>query len=329
MSSETRTFRPYANLAGFQNTLNQIRLNVGGRSLEPDGRVVLSAQEALSTSVDLVFSADDAGFVSFREQLIEASIAAALPGNAVSLVAVVRSRRLREAEVIHLMSDLEDSAAERVLRIGSPDQENRIAAFCAPYGGSDITIYALLNRDLKAEPLRPHHKGTWLAKIRFDLSTELRDIGFSPTPLDDQTRDELGLGKGTMRYLRVDDALLAEPESIEFYVDEELLTRLADQPHTPGARALQRELAIYAMSAIIHRASLQVTTHDSVSAASDLTGTVLGVLLEQLSQNADNKAEQLDALFNLLREDPVRLVALVENYTPDLHRYWAEAIAGG
>src|SRR5690606_15842814 len=118
-------------------------------------------------------------------------------------------------------------------------------------------------------PLRPRRRGTWLGRVRFKLSTQLGELGFTPRRLTSEKRAELDLPDTTIRYVEVDPTALLDEElddAIDLYVDETILAYLGQAPDSASARSFQRQLFVDVVSAVV-RAAPKVEGFDTLELA--------------------------------------------------------------
>jgi hypothetical protein len=166
------------------------------------------------------------------------------------------------------------------------------------------------------------------------LSTNLGEIGFTLQPLTDEKRTELGLPKRTIRYAVVDSPTDPEmgDEALTFWVDEEILARLALSPASPAAKSFQRQLFLDAMQAIVNEAAR--TPEIRQQSVDELEGSLLGRLIERAagprgaqSDEAftDRKGDVMDFLLN----DPEKFAATIEDWVPELKKDLADSLTLG
>ena len=161
--------------------------------------------------------------------------------------------------------------------------------------------------------------------MNFSISTSVAESGFTLLPLTDDRRQELGLPKGTLRYIEVDDP--TDPaigqDGITFWLDEEILARLG-MVDSSGTRWLQRQLFIDAMSAIV-REGLRSHDLDRRSLA-DLDGTLLARVVDLVAGAHGTVPKRAEA-FEQLINDPGRFVASIEHRVPDFKKDLANTLA--
>lgn len=331
MASERREIRPYVGLADLERQISDARLVVGGEICEPGSKIVVSIPAFLTERVELEIGPptefDHDEWFRNTEQALES---ASLEADEVEFVLIATTPRLKLSEVSRL-GDVRELAGQlpRVLVAVGPD---RPASLSAPHGGYTVDFAAVLNRNRDPRPLSPTRRGTWLARSRFAVRTDLGDIGFTPRQLTDEVRSRHNLNSKTMRLVLVEDPLSGDvgPDGIELYVDELILAEIAQAPHTPGARALQRQFFLDAMSATVITASKQL--EQSSLSYDEIEGSIVGRILDRLTESHQSESERSDArdgLLNELRSRPSVFLARVESLVADLIKQVSNSIRGG
>lgn len=192
MSRETRTIRPFVGVEALGRAFDRSLLHFGKETCPPGGNQVveISPQEFLARQVTLSLAPDDESFEMFKEELRMAADEAGLPLEALSLLIVARSAFLGITDTVlnRSLDDLVD-LQRRIDLVGS----KRSPALRAPFGGFVVEAFLYLERPLEAQPLRPHRRGTWLAKARYGISTSLGPAVLPITPLTEETRARLRL----------------------------------------------------------------------------------------------------------------------------------------
>jgi hypothetical protein len=102
--------------------------------------------------------------------------------------------------------------------------------------------------------------------------------GFPVFPLTAELRTQLGLGSDVVRYATLESPFdPSEPDSLKVYLDEGLYSKVSAKPDSAGARALQRELWVAAMTTVVLEA-LNSAEIDHIT-VEDLDDSWLGRLL--------------------------------------------------
>lgn len=313
MSKETRTIRPFKTLGSIGEAFQGIVLHHGQDACQPEGTIVadISPHEYLLRPVSLQWSEDEAAFDTFKEKITAGVEEAGLPADAVAIVVVASTTFLKIADVVLFNSLTELSLLTRITDLTSPQ---RPRAFSAPFSGFSVDTYLLLSRSLSPQPLRPHIRGTWLARAQFRVETSLGPALLPPTPLTDAIRAELRLPAKTIRYLYFGDHDLLRPcadqEQPVFYVDENLLANLNARRRSPASKALQLQLAHDFVSAVVYRAA---SSEEIVRVGyEDVRSSLLGSALRIAAGSAGTQIDR-EELLKLVRTNPAYVVARAEH----------------
>lgn len=328
MASEARVVRPYLGVDQVQSVLDRVILGFGGRDLEPGSRASVNKLEFLSEVVRLRMADSDEGMEKFAEDLSDAVRGCGLNVDVVELVLLLSSPRLKINDVAWRCSvaELRDTDRTAVL----PSGDTRPRALRTPFSGCTARLYVALATSIDEQPLRPHRRGTWLARCDWHITTELGEVGFIPRELTDQVREDHQLDGSTVRFFQVVAPL--EPgnadDALEVYVDEDVLHQLAASPGTRGAKALQTQLFLDAMTQAIHAAAQEgaadVNGRPSYEDAED---SLIGRLVTQMCSSGDDvNRDQAEMYWARLWTDPAWLVARVEGWLPGVRRTLLDAL---
>lgn len=195
-----------------------------------------------------------------------------------------------------------------------PTNSERPRCLRLAHHGVYFDLIVVLNRELTKKTGLPHRLGTWLARVQFTLASPTEGIGFTPLPLNDDRRQELGLAKQTATFSRVnpfqEDILGAVnlDDFVEFYVDDELLTRMSANPRHPQSVMLQAEIFIDAINFVI----LQFQKLENMDEIqwNDVDGSLLGKVVRIVS---DENIKDLQSWFETLKTNPEIFIAAVED----------------
>jgi len=332
LRSETREVRPFES-GLLQSALSGVKLYVGNRSVDPDGRLVLSTQSYLQDPITLRFGETRAATNRVRLAIEEGIAESNLEPSQVDLVLLLTSRRMQLSDVAWRRPASEMNKLGNDVPVERSDTTTR--ALASPFGGCTGQLLVVLNQQLEPEPRKPWRKGTWLARTIFKVATELGEIGFTPMKLTDEIRDRYRLPANTLRYIRAENVLGADPgaDSIELFVDEEFLSALAQAPYTPGARTFQKQLFLDAMRAVLHQASADLRCSPGL-ALEDIEDSIVWKLLRrsifaQPDEAVDAARDQMEFLLGRLRDEPEYVVALVENWIPELRKNYYAVLTEG
>ena len=191
----------------------------------------------------------------------------------------------------------------------------RPASLRLPHHGSTIDLVVLLNKEVGKKPGLPHRLGTWLARIRFKLANPMEGIGFSPIPLTAEKRQELGLDKQTATFARVNpsqpDVLEATTldDFVEFYVDEELLSRMSSNPRHPQSALSQVEIFLSAIKFVMMQIYSEPWLDDLKF--TDVDEQLIGKLIRIVSNES---ASDLERSFEMFKNNPSLFTAQIENH---------------
>ncbi len=316
MSSEARTIRPFTGLEQFEAALKKSYLHFGPDVCRPDESIrsdLLSHQFNLRP-VDLQWAKDEAKFKDFKDELQQGAAEAGVDSSSVSLVVVAETSYLKEAKILlnHPLSGL--SSLDRTVNLASTD--DRPAPFRAWRHGFSVDVYALLNRSVAPSPLRPHRKGTWFARERFEVkTTHSSERLFRPIPLDEERRGQLNLPSETARYvvlgehnpLQEYDEQAEEPE---FYIDEDLLSELSVSSSAASSQAIQLELALHFISHVIREASRRLSKQSVPF--EEISDSLVARILQLCAGSANNE-ERMRKLYNQISNRPQHVVACAED----------------
>lgn len=331
MSSEERIIRPYEGVERIARVLDYCVVKMTSQHhIESNSTKRLVASEYLAFPVQLWLAENEAGMDALTRELSEGLAQADLDASDVEVVVLLSTGGLKLAEIVWRSGAKELAGASPHIDIsGDP----RRAPLCMPFGGCRIDVYVLLSKDLEEAPLRPWRKGTWLARARFEIKTDLGDVGFTPLPLTADDKDRFRLPKDTIRHAVVEDpfAEATGADSVKLYVDEELLGQLALQPSLPAAKSFQRQLFVDAMSAVVMAASRSPEIGDLVWG--DLEPTILGRLIDRLAGTTTDKTEaehrqRCEALLQDVQDDPNRVLGWVEAIVPGLRTGLVDLLRG-
>jgi hypothetical protein len=280
----------------------------------------------------VILAADDAGHAEFTERLCTAVAGASLEPAQVELVLILSSSRLRIADVAwsKCLADLSEAGPRVLVAAGSDD---RPAALQAGVGGCRARLYAVLAEALDAQPLRPSHRGTWLGRTEYTLDTDLGDVGFTLIPLTDEIRAEHKLHENTLRFVVAEQVTNPEVEAndvLSVYVDEDVLARLASETNSRGARSFQQQLFLDAMTTVVYRGARELRSDDAPGSFLEGQASLLGRLIGRVATVEHHVDDQLaQSYWIVAREEPGRLVALIEGWLPSFKKSLIDSLKDG
>jgi hypothetical protein len=317
MSTEQRTVRPYTGLDRVEEFLSSSFLAVGDERVASGESLTLQLQSFLARQVTLYLAESEEQFESAKEAVLDAIRATGFEPEDIDLLVVMSTPSLKIGDIAlrHNFSQLTD-----LHRVNDLCDPTRPRAMRAPHGGCRVDLFVCLARALERAPLRPWRRSTWLARARFEIGTDLGSFGFTPRPLTDEKREELKLPAGTARFIFLNPDELLDPatdDSIELWVDADLLARITANPKVPAARAFQRQLFIDVVTTTLF--TYQQLLKESNLSVEDVHECLLGRLLAFLAgpkspkETDDEHRLRLDALLQLARTRPGKLVAMSED----------------
>jgi hypothetical protein len=329
-SSEQRTIRPYNGVDQVQSVLDSVRLRWGPDEVVGGGYTSVSESGYLNDSVLLLLGSNDETAEDWLTDLTHAIPETGLQPEDVDLMLVASSSYLKISEILisQPICDLTAETPKLNLTRGT-----RPHSFQTPFHGCRISVFLILNNTQAKVRFRPHRKGTWLAKTMFEVKTDVGEIGFNPIPLTPELRraPEINLPEGTMRYVVPSDPLdpAVGDEDVSVYIDIDLLTASTTNPNSPAARALQHQIFLDAIAAITCEASRDLNQNSDTSLV-DIEGSLIDRIIERAGTVGDEKPsdETKQTYLNLIRDEPSRFIALVENWITALKPDLMGSIAG-
>lgn len=314
MSKETRTVRPFLGLDALEHFLDRTLLHFGRDACEPGSTMVVDVapHEFLLRPVNLTLAPDDASFEALTQDLKNAARDADIPIDALALLVVAWSSFLRTTSVVKEVPLGALDSLERTLLL---TDGTKARAFRAPFDGFVVECYLHLDRALSQKPLRPHMKGTWLSRARFAVSTSHGPAVLPPMPLTNEIRSRLELPPRTMRYVHFGDHDLLAPfrdsEEPVYYIDEDILGQITARKGSQASKALQSQLALDFVTAVIRRAASRRDDLLDISYF-DVRDSLLGHVVRLAAGAGANDGDR-DRVLSWLRTDPEKVVAFAEN----------------
>jgi hypothetical protein len=281
--------------------------------------------------VSLVIGDDDEAAIDWVDRLAHAIPATGISVEEATILIVSSSSFLKISEILWSggLDDLRQVGPRINLTSGL-----RPTAFRTPFHGCEVLALILLSATREQVRFQPHRKGTWLARIRFNIETDIGELGFTPIPLTPELREskELNLPAGTMRYVVAVDPLdpnLIE-EDVRVYVDIDLLAACTTYPGAPAARGLQHQIFLDVVAEILSEASRGLRDDDTVT-LSDIDGSLIDRIIDRAGtvdgEKPDDELKQ--RYLDLVRDEPGKFLAYVEDWIPDLKGDILTSIARG
>ncbi len=319
MSRELRVIPPFHVPSGLHSLFAEAVLHFGDRHCPVDERIVLDRDEFAGRDARIVWAGDHHLFRrSLEKGLAEIDLT---PADTVLLVLVKTSYLGLVSEALRV--SLDD------IRNLDPEASLETAALrSARNRGARVRAFLLLKHETERRPLRPWRKGTCLARAEFVVATDWLGQLFSLKALDAETRRELDLPDSAMRYVRLGDhdplVPVRDTEEPDFYVDEDLLSRIHHWSGSPMAHAVQLQLVQDFVTAIVLRASAKLQPGDPLPAWEDASDSLLGRMLTV----AAGKDGDPEALLEETRDDPNKVLARFEHRTALGKEYVASVTEG-
>lgn len=317
MSSESRIIRPF-DAPSFDGIFADARLQLGDLECEPDSSVQLDDADGSIPSPARLVLAPEAGFVDFKRNLGNGAVASNLGPGLLSLLVTASTAYLKYTDPVAIRS-LTDQHLPRVVDLS----ESR--AVQSTTSGFTVRAYLVLNQSLPRRPLQPWRKGTWLAHTEFRVVTRDEISPFRFRRLDQESRERLGLRPKTMRYVHLAEHDVLQPfadsDRPELYLDSDLFDELNVHNSSPTGRALQAQLILDFMTAVIIAAG---KTLDSAMSYADVEDSLTGRVVLMIAGPRSSREER-DAVVRLIKDDPAKVIAWAED-SIDMHDLLIESL---
>jgi hypothetical protein len=295
--------------------LASARLLVGNDLMEPEASKVLPPHEFMSSRVSLQLASSASAFKTWKSRLRRALEEQELSANWIDLAVLLSTPKLKIVEALRYpLIDLD--ALDLQLDLVTSD--HRPVPLRTPVSGCNVEVCIVLSKSLEPVSLKPWRQGTWLARIKFALRTDLAEPGFVPIPLTAQDRVRLGLSDDTVRFVKVEESPLERgvgDDAVSVYVDQELLAQLTALPLSPASKSFQRQLFLDAVAAIVTSALRQ--SDFTTMVIGDLEGSIVGKLIAKMAGQRSGERDvdlqnRQDLYLTMLKEEPERFLAGVE-----------------
>lgn len=311
MSSEHRENRPFKAIPALDALLQGMTLHVGDCTIPPETTQQVDEEVFLQSPFVLRLADDESALHKLVTEAVDSLQESPYVPSDLSLVMVAASSYLRINDALRTINLIE--LAEQPARLSLTAQQ-RPRAFQTPRSGCSVELAFCLNRQLNFQPLRAWRRWTWLARTTFGVETEVSFDGFTPLPLTEQRREELSLPKGTMRYVTIDSglsvaSLACSEDSLQLYIDEELLALMSANDRDSNSRLMQRIIFIDAISTVVHHAVREDGIFELAYA--DIQGSLLDKVI-RMATGPSAQPSQRQVMFNLLREQPASFMAYIE-----------------
>ena len=328
MSRERRVIRPYKGVDDFQMILDGLFVQFGDRPILAGGLATTSSADFVSQPVSLILADTEEERDQVAADVQAACAQAELDAGALELLVVMRTPRLKLSEVVWRVGLDEIGSCSPRVELSAGERPRPLQT---PMGGCTIHTYIALREARQRVALSPWRKGTWIARAEHKIKTNVNEIGFTPLELTDEIREQERLPAGTLRFAIVEEPLteFSGPESIRLYIDAEVLSELAANPKTDAAKAFQRELFMTAMAAAVTESSRQLSG-GGLMTVDDLEGSIAHRLIQLVTGEAPprQRNDLHQHFFKMLRDDPARFVAHIEDRVPDYRKHTVANLRG-
>ena len=322
MSSETRVIRPFRTAEETQDWLNEnlvVQLMDGGnilQSMSPGSTSRVSSETLKHCKVAI--SGWDSGLTSALQTDIKEFLNA--DEEKIKLVIVGKSKFLKRTSLIHEYTIKELSLLPLIILL-----EDEV--FSCIHNGWEVSVAVVISSSLSPEPGLAWRRGTWLARVDFAVASPTEGLGFTPRALTDEIRREFSLSLKTTRFAQVVDGLsILDGETVdsvlEYYVDEELMSRLSASPTSPFSILEQARIFVDAASFVVTEACREEDFRNRSLA--DVRGSVVHKFLVLLA--GDDVLSQ-QAWLSRWQQSPSHVIAQIEAHA-DLSDKIQKVMAG-
>jgi hypothetical protein len=300
-----------------------LNLHVGNRVFDEGARVLLEPDVYLRVGVELVLAKSSKELVQFIEALQSdpAMYELGIGVDDLEFVVYLTSPFLKIVDIV-LRVPLRNliELGPSVVVSGDPRHD----ALQSPNAGCEVIAMICLGVSKPKAALKPWRRGTWLSVTTFAIGTERSLSSFSPRPLSPAKKTELRLPQSTARYIRIVSSPLdvaTTEEDVEMWIDSGLLARMSSMPKSKGSMALQRQLFVDAVSAIVSAAHRSDYDNDMPELATviwpDIEKSLLGRVIAALAPG-DRDEVKRDSIradyLELMKRDPSCFIAYAEDH---------------
>ncbi len=313
MSTEQRDVRPFAHVGALDDLLHRSTLRVGLETVENDGKVVLDEDVFLRARVTLILASDvatiDAAVGAAASDLASLDVSA----DDLAFAVVLSSGYLKIAEFACQAPLVELAGLGHEIDLSG---SVRPSALRSPRAGCQVEALIYLAKERPRQPLRPWRFGTWISRASFELVTEHGYSGFTPKPLTAAKKVELKLPAKTVRFIVLGDSPLEQgvtEDSVEVWFDADLLAKMSATPKGKTSVALQRQLFIDAVAAVVAAAGRHPDLNKSGWA--DVKDTLLGRVVAAVAPSSHSEEARARACMShleLIKSDPAKFLTYAE-----------------
>ena len=323
MAKENRDVRPFMDLQTVQDWFEEHitlqvtpaeAIGISSKSLdcEPWATLRIEPRTLATAGISLYIDKDEAILHLAAIAKSFATQIGAVDENDFSILIIGSTPFLKISDVLYkwTFSDLEKlRGGFSLIEADKP----RPRSLQTPHSGFTIELAVVLNRHLPIKVGFPVRLGTWLARTKFSVANPAEGLGFTPLTLTDEIRDELGIRKqtATHRQIREDQPDLRQADKLDdfvaFYVDKDMLDRLAANPRHAQSALKQTEIFIEAIDFLVMEFHRLDDMHEIT--LSDVDNKLIGRLLRIVS--TDDPSD-LEAWLEVLKGEPSNFMAAVQ-----------------
>ncbi len=321
---EERIMRPYAGVDAVQDVLDDLSLAYGDEDPIQSGATrTIEAAVYINAIPELRWLRDphheegrseSENWDSFHRRLRATVKKTGVDPEAVQVMVIASTSYLKLAETVWSGTLSEFRSASRDGdQVGLPlGREPRPGPFQTPRHGCSVAVYVVLAKQLRQTDGQPWRKGTWLARAVFTVETDRGEIGFTPRPMDDAVRAELGVPPGTIRYVDMPGPLDPSEGAVEiaYYCDVDLLDEIVANPKANASVTFLYQIALDVTRTLVSASSKELAD-PTISSLSEIEGSLCARLIVAAArtERGDRDHDQEQVFFNMIRSEPERYLA--------------------
>lgn len=330
MSTEQRDVRPFVGPPALEALLRRSVLRFGVHEMSAGDGVVVEEHEFLHSPArfELAKSSDDlkAAIAAAHDALAAIEVSAEQVGFAI----ILQSSYLK---ILDVWLDVPLAGLLGMQPHFDLTSPTRPDPFRTPQSGCSVEALFYFRGDRPRRPMQPWRYGTWLARGTFEISTDLAFTGFTPQPLTAAEKVAKKLAPKTARFVTLNGSSPFEEglteDSVEVWCDADLLAKMSASPKAAASVALQRQLFVDAVAAIVHAARSESQTLES-SGWADVQRSLLGRVVAAIVPSGGGEAARQAACIGyleMIKNDPARFLSYVEETAGLLGSY--DSVLGG
>lgn len=305
MNTERPITRPFENIEGFQQLLDNVKLII-----EPiiEGRQTLKSGETYRCEFSDIRTLGLTLVFNLEQESVNASLRQAkLTGAEVEVLVIIDAPFLRSRKVINLGPLIDLNSSYVICSKG----DQRDLVFQDRRHGFSIEVCFVLGVEKTPKALSPFRKGSVLAASEFSIKPLSEGEGLNPQPLDEENRRRLKLPSSTDIFVEVDAELL-EIESFEgnvhIWMNEELFG-ICNTHKTKQSVVYLQSAAISALIQLVYLVSAELQDK-SVDEIESNPPMVINVLHSHFRKfNAANLVRE-DSFVSILKSSPEKIAAI-------------------